>query len=311
MPASRGTWRGGAKVAAGDLDRDGHVDIVTVPVVGRPVVRVFGGVTAPSSPRTGPSTGRSRAAASVAVGELDAGRRLDVVVAAPGVHDSARVRVLDGLTGAAISAFPVAGRGFGKGVNLGTLNFGSRTGDELALAPGRARGPGATVLDTSPLRFSRGVGAEGLAPKVAYRLPAIRPGLVPGRLHLGGRLDRGRRGGTAPSPPCRCRSRRSSGWRSTTPPRARSCRCSRDDSRLAGKDITVIVHGWAPGYLDWVNYEASKGHVLKWWETFPGQPGYDPPPKNPGPDSDWLLQGGPPGHDPGRRHGPGPGHRGA
>ena len=70
------------------------------------------------------------------------------------------------------------------------------------------------------------------------------------------------------------------------------------DSRLAGKDITVIVHGWAPGYLDWVNYEASKGHVLKWWETFPGQPGYDPPSTNPGPDSDWLLQGGPPGTTP-------------
>src|SRR5262249_55092465 len=68
------------------------------------------------------------------------------------------------------------------------------------------------------------------------------------------------------------------------------------DPRLVGKDITVLVHGWAPGYLDWVNYEAAKGHVLKWWETFQGQPGYDP--THPGPTvpaSHWLLQGGPPG----------------
>ena len=224
---ARGTWRGGAKVAVGDLDRDGHVDIVTVPVVGRPVVRVFGGVTGAVIASYRAFDRPVAGGASVAVGELDAGRRLDVVVAAPGVHDSARVRVLDGLTGAAISAFPVAGRGFGKGVNLGTLNFGSRTGDELALAPGRARGPGATVLDTSPLRFSRGVGAEGLAPKVAYRLPALARGsFLAGSTSVTDSTAAVAAAGAVS--PCRCRSRRSSGWRSTTPPRARSSRCSRE-----------------------------------------------------------------------------------
>ena len=294
---ARGTWRGGAKVATGDLDRDGHVDIVTVPVVGRPVVRVFGGVTGAVIASYRAFDRPVAGGASIAVGSLDAGRRLDVVVAAPGANDSARVRVLDGLTGAAISAFRTAGRGFAGGVNVGTLNFGGRTGDELALAPGRARGAGATVLDTSPLRFTRGVGAAGGAPTVAYRLPAS-PGAPssPAPVRWPTRPRPSRR--QAPSPRCRCRSRRSSGWRSTTPPRGTFQPVQPGDSRLAGKDITVIVHGWAPGYLDWVNYEASKGHVLKWWETFPGQPGYDPPPKNPGPDSDWLLQGGPPGTTP-------------
>ena len=245
------------------------------------------------------------------MGNLDAGRRLDVVVAAPGAHDSARVKVLDGLTGAAISAFRTAGRGFAGGVNVGTLNFGGRTGDELALAPSRARGPGATVLDTSPLRFSRGVGAAG---PVRRRSPIASPRLARGSflagVQLGGRLDRGRRGGQLRLP-----------LSLSIPPIQRLAiydtasgtfqPVQPGDSRLAGKDITVIVHGWAPGYLDWVNYEASKGHVLKWWETFPGQPGYDPAAPEPRPGLGLAAPGRAAGHDPGRRYGPGPGHRGA
>ena len=31
-----------------------------------------------------------------------------------------------------------------------------------------------------------------------------------------------------------------------------------DDPRLVGKDISVIAHGWAPGYHGWVDYEAEQ-----------------------------------------------------
>ncbi len=41
-------------------------------------------------------------------------------------------------------------------------------------------------------------------------------------------------------------------------------------SLLQGKDIYVLVHGWAPGYIDWVKAYAQQDHqVLEWWQTIP------------------------------------------
>ena len=48
-------------------------------------------------------------------------------------------------------------------------------------------------------------------------------------------------------------------------------------SLLQGKDIYVLVHGWAPGYIDWVKAYAQQDHqVLEWWQTIPeNYPGGD------------------------------------
>jgi hypothetical protein len=79
-----------------------------------------------------------------------------------------------------------------------------------------------------------------------------------------------------------------------------------NDKALENKDIYVLVHGWAPGYIQWVkNYEAAhNGSPLKWWQTIPED--FPDPATNPtyqailaldtgkdkvGPESPWLLEG--------------------
>ncbi len=82
---------------------------------------------------------------------------------------------------------------------------------------------------------------------------------------------------------------------------------SPNDPRLVGKDVYVLVHGYAPGYRDWVTNAADMGHfVLKWWQTIPADyaggannPTYKmiksyagtKPGDSSGPVSPWLLDG--------------------
>lgn len=72
---------------------------------------------------------------------------------------------------------------------------------------------------------------------------------------------------------------------------------------LHGKDVYVLVHGWAPGYTDWVKAYAQKYHkVLEWWQTIPsnyqggtGNKMYQSikslDTSGAGPESPWLLNG--------------------
>ncbi|QEH38963.1 hypothetical protein OJF2_75750 [Aquisphaera giovannonii] len=290
-------WKG-AKVAVGDLDRDGLANIVATPGAGRPLVRVFGpGGAVVSSYKALP-----RAAAgglSVAVGNVASAQRMDVVVAAAAGR-SARVRVFQGTTSTVAADFKVAGPfAAGSGVQVAALGVQSRTGDEIALSSARsgARAPSAVVVSTQSLRL--GAVFPSLAsllpsPSVAYRVPAAR----------GGAFVAGS-GTVANSTPAAAVA---NGLASATPASLTPLQrlaiydpgsgkflpVQQNDSRLVGKDITVLVHGWAPGYSDWVQYAAQQGTTLEWWQTFQKQDGYNPPAKNPGPASDWLLQGGPP-----------------
>ena len=74
-------------------------------------------------------------------------------------------------------------------------------------------------------------------------------------------------------------------------------------SLLQGKDIYILVHGWAPGYAKWVSaYAKQTKQVLEWWQTIPenyplgaNDPAYKAikasNPNNVGPESPWLLDG--------------------
>jgi hypothetical protein len=293
----RGSWQGGARVAMGDLDRDGHADIVAVPTSGRPLVRVLSGATGAVLASYTAFSRPVPGGVSLAVGTIGLDRRLDVIVAAPSSPRSARVRVFDGLTGARTATFRAPGRGFADGVRVAAVSLGGGATDALALAPARGRGPGATVLDLSALELAQ-FGLPGAGPTVVYRLPNVSGGAF-----LAGANS------VADSTPAVAVAVFNSPSSLSIPPIDRLAiyvptsatsgtfePVQPGDPRLVGKDITVLVHGWAPGYLDWVQYEAAQGHVLKWWETFQDQPGYDPShPGTLGPASNWLLQGGPPG----------------
>ena len=62
------------------------------------------------------------------------------------------------------------------------------------------------------------------------------------------------------------------------------------DPGLAGKKVVVLVHGFAPGYLDWVKAAKKQGYVLTWWDTFLPE---RPPSISAAipPESAWLLKG--------------------
>lgn len=62
------------------------------------------------------------------------------------------------------------------------------------------------------------------------------------------------------------------------------------------QNVYVIVHGWAPGYLDWsYDYTSRTGDTLRWWQTNPLDQAYDGTdnPDNLPPASAFLFQGQP------------------
>jgi hypothetical protein len=289
----------GARVAVGDVNSDGHADIVTLAALGPPQVRVFDGSSGAllahfEAFQVTPSGG-----ASVALGDIRGTGSLQVIAAADisGTH-TARVRAFQPLTGSVVSTFDVPLGAADAGVNVASINIGGRGADELALVPGSAHGLGAAILSSTPLRTgSAGLSATPLGAGTAldYRLPPLGLGAT-----LAGDNS------VAVSTPAFQANNLEPPLSQTLPIIDRFAYydptthqfvpVSPNDPRLVGKDITVITHGWAPGYADWVNYEATqKDNVLKWWETVPGQPGYDPSwtamHPNQGPDSDWMFQG--------------------
>ena len=53
-----------------------------------------------------------------------------------------------------------------------------------------------------------------------------------------------------------------------------------NDPSLVGKDVIVLVHGWAADYSYWVDDVAKNTNpklptTLTWWDTDPSQPGYN------------------------------------
>ncbi|WP_165234669.1 FG-GAP repeat domain-containing protein [Aquisphaera insulae] len=293
-------WQG-AKVAVGDLDRDGFANIVAVPGTGQPIVRVFGQAgKLVSSYRALP-----RAVAgglSVTVGNVASAQRMDVAIASA-AGKAARVRIFQGTTSTVAADFKVAGPfATGSGVQVAAVGVDSQTGDELALSTARphTKPQSTVVVSTQSLRLGAVLPSLASllpAPGVAYRTAAIPAGaFVAGS------------GTVANSTPAVAVA---NGISSTSSPSLTPLQrlaifdplsktfqpVVQNDPRLVGKDISVLVHGWAPGYVNWVDAEAAKGLTLKWWWTFPGQPGFDPPKTNPGPASAWLLDGGPSGNE--------------
>ncbi|AGA31201.1 FG-GAP repeat domain-containing protein [Singulisphaera acidiphila] len=293
---TRRSWGQGAKVAVGDLDQDGYADIVALSAFGPSKVHVLdgqsGSLLADYTAFAGPSRGKT----SVAVGKIGSDRHPDLIVAsAPPRSTQTRVKVYQGIADANPAEFVVPNSSNGGGVEIAAVNLGGRGRDELALAPtrGGGLGLGATILSRTPLlSLTSPQGAASLT--VAYRLPTAVHGLFLAGDNTGA-LSTAAVAANAIEPPLSQALPVIQRLAYFDPTLKQFVPVQPDDPRLVGKDITVISHGWAPGYQGWVNYEANvKNHVLKWWETDPSQPGYDSSwtSQNPqGPASDWLLHG--------------------
>ncbi|SIO26732.1 Repeat domain-containing protein [Singulisphaera sp. GP187] len=291
---SRRGWGQGAKLAVGDLNQDGRADIVALSAFGPSKVRVLDGqsgqLLADYTAFEGPSRGKT----SIAVGKIGSDRHPDLIVASsPPRSNQTRVRVYQGIADANPAEFVVPDSSNGGGVEIAAVNIGGPGRDELALAPTRGGGLGAPILSRTPLlSLTSPQGAANLT--IAYRLPPTASGQFLAGDNTNA-LSTPAVAVNAIEPPLSQALPVIQRLAYFDPTLQQFVPVKPDDPRLVGKDITVISHGWAPGYQGWVNYEANtKNHVLKWWETDPTQPGYDPSwtAKHPQvPDSAWLLHG--------------------
>ncbi len=278
--------RGGVRVAVGDLNQSGHADIATVNAAGVPEVKVFDPATVSTLADYKASFYAPRGGASIAVGNFTGTGAPDLVIAQaspPGLARGAEVAVFPGVASSPIASFTIAGRGYANGAGVAAVDSSNSGTDDIALAP--ASGGSAVVLN------SAGIGAtlDG-TPTVLYSVPSTPGGSLAATSSLTEAATPGF-GGTpnAPLPAALTPLQRLGYYDKST---GQFVTVNPDDSRLAGKDVYVIVHGWAPGYLNWVNAAAAKGQTLLWWNTFPTQLGYDPTISGGlSPDSNFLLDG--------------------
>jgi hypothetical protein len=288
--APRGTWTSGAKIAVGDITGDGFGDIVATPVFGKSVVTAFdartGAILQTFQGFNAPAAGRN----SIALADVLGNRRLEIV-AARASGTTAALNVFSTATDALVGRMIVPNAASASGVVLAAINLGGRGADELAVAPAGQRGIGAAITAPGPLSLSPTTIAT---PAIAYRLPlSARGSFLAGDSSVALSTPAVAVNNIEPplSQDLPVLDRLAMFDRST----GQFVPVTANDPRLVGKDITVVTHGWAPGYIAWVNHEAiDNHHVLKWWETFPGQPGFDSAwvKQHPqAPDSAFLLQG--------------------
>ena len=285
--------RGGVRVAAGDLNGTGTADfgtgtadIATVNAAGVPEAKVFDPATFSTLADYKASFYAPRAGASIAVGNFAGTGTNDLAIAQAspqGFAPGAEVAVFPGTSSTPLASFTIAGRGYSSGVHVAAVDVSNSGNDDIALAP--ASGGNAVVLNS----FGIGTTLDG-TPTVLYSVPStqgsslaatssLTEGAAPG---FGG-------GGTAPLPAPLTPLQRLGLYNPAT---GQFVQVNANDPRLAGKDVYVIVHGWAPGYDKWVAAAAAKGQTLLWWNTFPTQSGYDPTISGGlPPDSNFLLDG--------------------
>ncbi|VTS04744.1 DNRLRE domain-containing protein [Tuwongella immobilis] len=135
------SFRGGAYVAAADLDGDGRVEIITgVGDGGGPLVKIFNGLTGAPIGAFFAYDSNFRGGVNVAAGDLDGDGKAEIVVGA-GIGGGPHVQVLDGTTFTVRSSFFAYDPSFRGGTFVA---IGDVTGDfrgEIITGPGFGGGP--------------------------------------------------------------------------------------------------------------------------------------------------------------------------
>jgi hypothetical protein len=305
-------YHGGVNVALGDLSRVGHDDIVTAPRAGSPKIKVFDGVSHAVRTQFMAYGHTSKRGVSLTIANLAGTGALEIITAAsvgsPASKAAASIQVFSGLTYQEQAHVLVPGRAYSRGVRVAAIDTNGDHTDDLAVAA--VRGGNVAVLDTSLMALGVLVPPTNLG----GTFPPIPPGIQDVTPQVVYTVTGGPSGAafvaatsaTTESAPARLTGFPSApGTPALTPierlayydPSANMgmgqfVPVTPDDLRLVGKDVYVLVHGWAPGYIDWVNAAAAAGQVLEWWQTFPGQPGYNAAISSGlPPDSEWLLDG--------------------
>ncbi|MCS6866252.1 MAG: DUF4394 domain-containing protein [Gemmataceae bacterium] len=127
---------GGVRVAVGDVNGDGHPDIITAPALGAPHVKVFDGRTGTEIRSFYAFDPSFLGGVTVAAGDLDRDGAADIVVGS--AFGAAHVKAFSGASGAELLSF-YAYSGFAGGVTVAT---GDVNGDGVVdIVTGTATGP--------------------------------------------------------------------------------------------------------------------------------------------------------------------------
>ena len=163
-------YRGGVRVAVGDVTGDGVDDIIAgAGLGGRAKVRVFDGATfEPVDTALGDLSafGRTyRGGVFVAAGDVDGDGRADVIVT-PSAGSSNQVRIFSGADGSLLNSF----RAFGKGVGGVRVAAGDVNGDGLAdIIAGTGVGSSVRIFDAMVGTVLAGSGHEFRVFSKGYR----------------------------------------------------------------------------------------------------------------------------------------------
>ncbi|HKB41526.1 MAG TPA: VCBS repeat-containing protein, partial [Gemmataceae bacterium] len=126
-------FTGGVHVAAGDLNGDGHADIVTAPIQGPTHVRAFDGLTGADLASFLAFSGFN-GGTNVAVGDVDGDGRADIITGA-GPGAAPHVKVFSGATLSELRSFLAFAPSFTGGVVVGALDANGDGRADLVVTP--------------------------------------------------------------------------------------------------------------------------------------------------------------------------------
>jgi hypothetical protein len=141
------TFRGGVTVASGDVDGNGHPDIITgAGPGGGPHVKAFDGMTLVPLASFFAYDASFAGGVSVAAGDINGDGKAEIVTA-PGQGIASDIRVFNGTSGAQISHVPAFGSTFLGGVRVAITDFNGDGRADIIASTGPGNGPQVRVFD--------------------------------------------------------------------------------------------------------------------------------------------------------------------
>jgi uncharacterized repeat protein (TIGR01451 family) len=163
------SFRGGVRVAVGDVTGDGVPDIVTAPGGGGgPDVRIWDGKTGALVREFYAYDPHFTGGVYVAVGDVNGDGIADIITGA-GAGGGPNVRVFDGKTGAMIANFYAYNSGFSGGVRVAAGDFNQDGKADIVTGAGPGGGPHVCIFNSASF------GAMGAAPGMITQFFAFDP----------------------------------------------------------------------------------------------------------------------------------------
>jgi hypothetical protein len=145
------TFTGGVHVAAGDVDGDGHAEIITgAGLGGGPDVRVFTGATGAQASEFFAYGASFTGGVMVAAGDMNGDGNAEIITG-PGAGASGEVRVFDATTGAKLQALTPFASTVTGGVRVAVTDLNADGRPDIVAATGPGIAPDLRVFDGSSL----------------------------------------------------------------------------------------------------------------------------------------------------------------